>query len=190
MSRLSEAPRSKLQGIRNKTKRNCAGAWHPPSPGLRRGHLALRPHSKLWGIRAEASKFLDLSSAEKILLFRVWILLGITRLCLSVFRFPILRKILTGIGPFVVRVDKEFTDDQLVRIVGIASRYAPKATCLAQALTVQLLLKQSGRQASLHIGVNGVEGGHLDAHAWVESSGKVITGGPNPREFTPLLTLE
>jgi hypothetical protein len=136
------------------------------------------------------SKFLHLSSAEKTLLIRVWILLGITRLCLSVFRFPILRKILTGIGPYVVRVDKELTDDQLVRIAEIASRYAPKATCLAQALTVQLLLKQSGRRASLHIGVNGVEGGHLNAHAWVKSGGKVITGGPNPADFTSLLTLE
>jgi hypothetical protein len=121
---------------------------------------------------------------------KVWILLGITRLCLSIFRFDILRKILTSIGPFVARADKGFTDDQLVRILRIASRYAPKATCLAQALTVQLLLKQSGRQASLHIGVNGVEGGTLNAHAWVESSGKVITGGPKPGDFTSLLTLE
>jgi hypothetical protein len=53
---VSEAPRSKLRGIRDKTKRNCAGAGYPPSPRLRRGHLALRPHSKLWGIRAEASE--------------------------------------------------------------------------------------------------------------------------------------
>jgi hypothetical protein len=101
-----------------------------------------------------------------------------------------LRKVLTGIGPLVARVDKELNDDQLVRIVGIASRYVPKATCLAQALTVHLLLKQSGRQASLYIGVNGVEGGQLNAHAWVESRGKVITGGPNPNDFTSLLTLE
>jgi hypothetical protein len=136
------------------------------------------------------SKFLHLSSAEKTLLVRVWILLGITRLCLSVFRFPILRKVLTGIGPLVARVDKELTDDRLVRIVGIASRYVPKATCLAQALTVQHLLKQSGREACLYIGVNGVEGGRLNAHAWVKSRGKVITGGPNPSDFTSLLTLE
>ncbi len=136
------------------------------------------------------SKFLRLSSAEKTLLVRVWIFLGITRLCLSIFSFPILRKLLTGISPLVPRVDKEFTDDQLVRIVEIASRFVPKATCLAQALTVQLLLKESGRQASLYIGVNGVEGGRLNAHAWVESRGKVITGGPNPGDFAPLLTLE
>ncbi len=136
------------------------------------------------------SKFLCLPSGEKILLLRVWILLGIARLCLSLFRLAILRKLLTVIGPFVARVDKELTDDQLVRIVGIASRYVPKATCLTQALTVQLLLKQSGRQASLYIGVNGVERGYLNAHAWVESRGKVITGGPNPNDFTSLLILE
>lgn len=93
-------------------------------------------------------------------------------------------------APLSARVGKEFTDDQLVKIVGIAGRYVPKATCLAQALTVQLLLKQSGRQASLHIGVNEVEGGHLNAHAWVESRGKVITAGPDPGDFTSLLTLE
>jgi hypothetical protein len=136
------------------------------------------------------SKFLRFSSADKILLVRVWILLAITRLCLSVFRLATLRKLLTGMGSLVAGVDKEFTDSQLVRIVGIASRYVPKATCLAQALTVQLLLKQSGRQASLYIGVNGGEGDHLNAHAWVESRGKVITGGPNSGDFTSLLTLE
>jgi hypothetical protein len=136
------------------------------------------------------SKFLRLSSAERTLLVRVWILLGITSLFLSIFRLTILRKLLTGIGPFVARTNKEFTGDQLVRIVGIASRYVPKATCLAQALTVQHFLKQSGRQASLYIGVNGVEGGRLNAHAWVKSGGKVITGGPNPGDFTSLLTLE
>ena len=136
------------------------------------------------------SKFLRLSSAEKILLVRVWTFLGITRLFLSIFTFTTFRKLLTSIGPFVARVDREFSEEQLVRIVGIASRYVPKGTCLAQALTVQLLLKQSGRQACLYIGVNGVEGGHLNAHAWVESRGKVITAGPNPGGFTSLLTLE
>jgi hypothetical protein len=136
------------------------------------------------------NKFLCLSSGEKILLVRVCILLGITRLCLSIFRLAILRKLLTSIGPLLAHVDKKFTDDQLARMVEIASRYVPKATCLTQALTVQLFLKQSGREASLYIGVNGGEGGHLNAHAWVESRGKIITRGPNPGDFTSLLILE
>jgi len=136
------------------------------------------------------SKFLCLSSGEKILFVRVWFLLGIIRLSLSLFPFVILRKLLISIGPVLGRVDKQLTDDQLVWAVGTASRYVPKATCLAQALTVQLFLKQSGRQASLYIGVNGVERGHLNAHAWVESRGRVITRGPNPSDFSSLLTLE
>ena len=136
------------------------------------------------------SKFLRLSSVERTLFVRVWILLGITRLCLSLFRFATLRKVLTGIGPFIARPNKEFTDDQLVRIVGIASRYVPRATCLSQALTVQLFLKQSGRQARLYIGVNGVERGHLNAHAWVESQGKVLFVGSNLRNYTQLLAME
>jgi len=53
---MGEAPRSKLRGISDKAERNSAGARHPPSPKLRRGHLALPPRSKLWGIRAEASE--------------------------------------------------------------------------------------------------------------------------------------
>jgi len=60
----SEAPRSKLRGISDKAERNSAGARHPPSPKLRRGHLALPPRSKLWGIRAEASE-LDWSYLER-----------------------------------------------------------------------------------------------------------------------------
>jgi hypothetical protein len=52
-----------------------------------------------------------------------------------------------------------------------------------------LVLKQSGRPASLHIGVNGVED-HLGAHAWVESQGRVLFGGSNLGSYTDLLALE
>ena len=57
-------------------------------------------------------------------------------------------------------------------------------------MTLQLFLKQSGRQASLHIGVNGSEEGHLNAHAWVVSQGRVLFGGPNLSRYTHLLALE
>ena len=83
-----------------------------------------------------------------------------------------------------------WSEDRLVWAVGAASRYVPRATCLAQALAIQLVLKQSGRQASLHIGVNGAEGDHLDAHAWVVSQGRVLFGGSNPGSYTHLVALE
>jgi hypothetical protein len=67
--------------------------------------------------------------------------------------------------------------------------HVPEATCFTQAPTIQLVLKHSGREASLHIGVNGVED-HLGAHAWVESQGRVLFGGSNLGSYTHLLALE
>jgi len=104
------------------------------------------------------NKFLRLSFSEKILLVRIWLLLATTRLGLSLLPFTTLRKILTTISPLIARGGEAWSEDRLVWAVGAASRYVPRATCLAHALAIQLVLKQSGRQASLHIGVNGVEG--------------------------------
>ncbi|MFB3886762.1 MAG: hypothetical protein ACE144_16155 [Thermodesulfobacteriota bacterium] len=55
----SEASRSKLRGIRGKAEQNSAEACHPPSSGLRRGHLALHPDSKPSGLRAEARELIN-----------------------------------------------------------------------------------------------------------------------------------
>ena len=136
------------------------------------------------------NKFLRLSFTEKILFIRICVLLAIIRSGLSLLPFPTLRKVLTAISPLIARGGRTWSEDLLVWAVGAASRYVPKATCLAQALAIQLVLKQSGRQASLHIGVNGAEGDHLDAHAWVESQGKVLFGGSNLGRYTHLLALE
>ena len=136
------------------------------------------------------SKFHHLPSREKILFIKAWILLGIVRLGLFLLRFTTLKKVLTTASLLMAKVDQELPEDRLLWAVGTASRYVPKATCLAQALTAHLFLKQSRQQASLHIGVKGSEEGRINAHAWVESRGKVIIGGPNPGDFTSLLTLE
>jgi hypothetical protein len=53
-----------------------------------------------------------------------------------------------------------------------------------------LVLKQSGRHASLHIGVNGSENGRLNAHAWVESQGRVIVGDSDLGRFNFLTSFE
>ena len=54
-----------------------------------------------------------------------------------------------------------------------------------------LLLARRGFPASLHIGVakQGQEK-QLEAHAWVESEGKVLIGGSEPGRYTSLLALE
>lgn len=136
------------------------------------------------------NKFLHLSSGEKILLVRIWVLLATTRLGLSLLPFTTLRKVLTVISPLIARGGKALSEDLLVWAVGAASRYVPRATCLIQALAIQLVLRQSGRQASLHIGVNGSDNGRLNAHAWVESQGRVIIGGSDFGRFNFLTSFE
>ncbi len=57
-----------------------------------------------------------------------------------------------------------------------AAHYVPSATCLTQALATNFLLKRIGVSASLRIGVANGSKGQLEAHAWLESHGKIIVG--------------
>jgi hypothetical protein len=136
------------------------------------------------------SKFINLSSKEKRLLVRTWILLGFIRLGMELLPFSTLRKLLYRFRSRWGGDEKDFSEEQLVWSVTVVSRYIPKATCLSQALTVQLLLQRKGHQACLHIGVTEAEKGNLKAHAWVESQGKVFIGGSNLNQYTHLLALE
>jgi len=69
--------------------------------------------------------------------------------------------------------------------VGVAARYVPDATCLAQALALQRLLSRYGHRAELRIGV-AKEDGDLKAHAWLEREGKILIGAAGASEFTAL----
>ncbi len=139
---------------------------------------------------ARLNKFLRLPFSEKILFIKAWALLGIIRLGLSLLPFITLKSFLRIIGPLIAGGNGQLSEDQLVWAVAAASQFIPKATCLTQALAIQLLLKQSGREAQVHIGVDQGEGGRLDAHAWVESRGRVLFGGSRLSRYTHLLALE
>jgi hypothetical protein len=139
---------------------------------------------------ARLSKFLRLPLSEKILFIKAWILIGIIRVGLSLLPFIALKILLEIIGPFITGTDDRISEQRLAWAIAAASRLVPKTTCLAQALAFQLFLKQSGREAHVHIGVGCGEGGRLDAHAWVESRGKVLFGGSDLSRYTHLLALE
>ena len=61
------------------------------------------------------------------------------------------------------------------RAVDRAARTIPGSACLAQALTAEVLLRRAGQPVRLSIGV-APDGQPLDAHAWVESAGVLVTG--------------
>lgn len=86
--------------------------------------------------------------------------------------------------------DEETRLDQMSWLIRAAGRYVPGSEkCLSEALVTQVLLRQEGFPALLKIGVTKSQKGKLHAHAWVESEGKVVVGGKNITQYTPLLAL-
>lgn len=89
-----------------------------------------------------------------------------------------------------------------------ARMLASRRPCLPQALACHVLLRRAGHPATLYIGVrrpgDGVRRPHdeepadrsragpLDAHAWVESEGRVVAGGEasdgDGSAYKPLMT--
>jgi hypothetical protein len=87
------------------------------------------------------------------------------------------------------RSPKEASPDASDRIawsVGSAARVVPRATCLTQALAGELLLRRAGYPAEVRIGVAKSSTGKLEAHAWVESDGRIVIGDHDLHRFTTL----
>ena len=70
------------------------------------------------------------------------------------------------------------------------SRYVPKATCLTQALTTQLLLYREGYPSRIQIGVGKGDNDKFQAHAWVEYEGWIVIGGRGAEMVTPITSLQ
>jgi hypothetical protein len=65
---------------------------------------------------------------------------------------------------------------QLAWAVARVSRHVPHASCLTQALALQLLLSRHGWPSRIHLGMGRDTTGAWQAHAWVECEGRVILG--------------
>ena len=79
--------------------------------------------------------------------------------------------------------------ERITWAVEAASRRIPRATCLTQALSAQLLLRRFGYDPRLCLGVARNAAGDFRAHAWLEGEGSVIIGGPETSAFTRLPAL-
>lgn len=118
---------------------------------------------------------------------------------LAILPFTKLRAMIAG---QVSQVPSDRDDWPLVvrRAVQRATRTLPGTTCLAQSLVAERLLRSAGHAARLSIGIapEMIEGTPavdatttsrrttLDAHAWVESGGVLVTGD-DPHERYQLL---
>jgi len=66
---------------------------------------------------------------------------------------------------------------QVAWAVEAASRRIPGATCLTQGMATQVILGRLGQRSELRLGVTRKPDGQLEAHAWVESQGRIVSGG-------------
>ena len=135
-------------------------------------------------------KFLRLPGADRRLLVKVMLLICAVRLMLRLLPFRMVRELLTKLShkPAAGVDAEQGSIERVVCAVTVASRYAPAATCLTQALVTKLLLGRLGHHAIVRIGVARSYAGEMQAHAWVEAGGRVVIGGSETslRRYTPL----
>jgi hypothetical protein len=66
--------------------------------------------------------------------------------------------------------------EQVVWAIKTSSRFVPKATCLTQSITAATILNYKGHHTNVILGVVNNSLDSFEAHAWVESDGKIIIG--------------
>jgi hypothetical protein len=132
------------------------------------------------------SKLAGLSHAHRRLLLRALLTVAAFRLSLTVLPYRWTRRLAEGASGAGGDARPRPTRDELAWAVSAASRRIPRATCLTQALALQRLLGGAGYDATLRLGVARSDGGTLEAHAWLESGGRTVIGGPQSARYVPL----
>ncbi len=121
-------------------------------------------------------KFLRLRSFERSLVIEAAFLLFAYVLVVRLLPFRVWRRVLPDRGQAAAVPGRALSPEKVCWAVAAAARLIPGTWCLPQALAAHRLLRAAGYSARLRIGVCRTP--VFRAHAWVESSGRVIVGGP------------
>lgn len=160
---------------------------HQGSRILGRIHLPGQHRSdSLVRILSIGRQFLALPAGQRRLLIVALILVAQVRavLCMLPSRLSVrLVRRLTQFGSAAPRGGRPSTERVAWAVIA-ASRLVPRATCLTQAISGQLLLRYYGYAAKLCLGVSRAEPGRFLAHAWIEHDGRVVLGGAESAAFT------
>ena len=126
-------------------------------------------------------KYLHRSPLERFLLLLVVPLLLVVQLGLRLLPLQTLKRLLNQLAKVFPGGKQSGLSypEQVVWAVTTASRRLFKdGSCLVQALVVELFFRRKDYPAELCIGITKEQGGKLVAHAWVESDGVIVIGGP------------
>lgn len=120
------------------------------------------------------------------------VLLALTRMALAALPFTVVRRGLESYARVFARRGEGRGDDvELVRrAMDAVGRRSPDSSCLPEALAGWALLRRRRLPATLHLGVRRPGRARaIDAHAWVESSGRVIVGAVEDlSDYRPLVS--
>lgn len=126
-------------------------------------------------------KFLVLPSEERRLLVQASFWLGAVRIALRVVPFG---GLLNRMEMVARHPASHVNAERITWAVDTASRYIPGArTCLPRALATTILLRRAGHPADLRIGLARGSGSRTEAHAWVESEGRVVIGAQERERY-------
>lgn len=134
------------------------------------------------------SRLIQLTSRDRRLLLWTALLIIGTRLALSVLPFRVVLKALRALSrsTLSVRVLAATSIERALWAVEVCTnRLGLARTCLIRAMVAHTLLLSTRNAATLRIGVAKDRGGKLQAHAWVESNGRVVIGRAS-EVFVPL----
>jgi hypothetical protein len=119
-------------------------------------------------------KFARLPATDLALLGRSVAMLGTARVALWLFHFTTVRRLLAPSRRSLPA--RPATPERIGWAIAVAKRVVPGANCLPQAVVAEALLVARGHPAELRIGVIKTARGGLEAHAWVESAGRMVVG--------------
>jgi len=134
-------------------------------------------------------KFFRLPAVEKRVLFQAAAWLVLLRVLLAAAPFARVQRLVSRAceaGAPGVRCHFP-APSRIGYLVAAAANLIPGTTCLPRALATQVLLGRHGHGAELHIGVNRDSQGRFQAHAWVETGGRVVIGGSDVTGYKPIL---
>ena len=119
--------------------------------------------------------FLSFPAGEQWFAVRALGTLVLVRLALWLLPFHMLRAVVERLSRAPRSDPRPAVARAVRRAIDRAARTIPGTACLARALTAEVLLRRAGQPARLSIGV-APDGAPLDAHAWVECVGVLVTG--------------
>lgn len=140
---------------------------------------------------SKLARFLSLSWADRALLAGATGALAVAVVAVRILPFRGLLRAAGALGAWRPAAHGNDARERVARAIAKAAPRVPGASCLPQALAARFLLGWFGEECQVRIGVAKSAQGKLEAHAWVESGGKVIVGGFSALDrYTPLPDLD